>query len=287
MLLCYMGSQYSEYQIAHMFGVSDSTVFHCITDLLDSLVEDCQSAFIRWPDNHRALSIIAEFRAKRGIDGVIGAIDGSHIPISCPHDQPADYINRKGFHSIILQAVCDASLSFTDVYVGWPGSVHDARVYRNSPIFAALTDKPNSVCPNGSFLLGDAAYPLSSTILTPFKDTGNLTQQQANYNFCHSSTRMAIERAFGLLKGRFRRLKMVNVVCPVKRNRVIVAACILHNICLLSEDQLTEEGAQELEQLIVDGDSHEVNGFEAVERASVDGKEKREQVMQDLYSNRH
>jgi len=93
---------------------------------------------------------------------------------------------------------------------------------------------------------------------------------------------MAIERAFGLLKGRFRRLKMVNVVCPVKRTRVIVAACILHNICLLSEDMLTEEGAFELEQLIANGGSHEVNNFEAVERASVDGKEMRQQIMQYL-----
>ena len=55
-------------------------------------------------------------KEKRGIDGVIGAIDGSHIAISCPREQPADYINRKSFHSIIVQAVCDHTLAFTDIY---------------------------------------------------------------------------------------------------------------------------------------------------------------------------
>lgn len=33
----------------------------------------------------------------------IGAIDGTHIRIDAPKENPADYINRKGFHSIQLQ----------------------------------------------------------------------------------------------------------------------------------------------------------------------------------------
>ena len=34
-----------------------------------------------------------------------------------------------------LQVVCDNDMKFTDVYCGWPGAVHDARVLRNSPLF--------------------------------------------------------------------------------------------------------------------------------------------------------
>lgn len=277
-----MGTQQTEYQIGHIFGVSDSTVFSCINRLVDILFDDCTSTFIRWPDTTRLQSVIAEFRQKRGIIGVIGAIDGTHIPIACPHDQPADYFNRKGFHSVILQAVCDANLSFTDVYVGWPGSVHDARVFRNSPVFNALTENPASVCPSGSFLLGDAAYPLTPNMLTPFKDTGKLSKEEVHYNFCHSSTRMSIERAFGLLKGRFQRLKKLNVACPAKRTRVVVVACILHNICLLGDDRLTDEGMQDIEKLIADGDNHEVNNFQTIERDRSDGKEKRQEVMKCL-----
>jgi len=235
-LLYYMCTQSTEYQIAQIFGISDSTVFNCIAHLIDVLYEDCQSALIRWPVGDRLMQVVQGFRSKRDIDGVVGAVDGCHIAIACPNENACDYVNRKGYHSVVLQAVCDNDLFFTDVYVGWPGSVHDARVYRNSPLGESLETDPDRLCPNGLFLLGDAAYPLSCELMTPIKDTGSLSNAETYYNFCHSSTRMTIERAFGLLKGRFRRLKFVNVVNAEKRVRVVVVACMLHNICLLAQD---------------------------------------------------
>jgi hypothetical protein len=39
----------------------------------------------------------------QGFPGVIGAIDGCHIPIKQPRHNAHDYYNRKQFHSIILQ----------------------------------------------------------------------------------------------------------------------------------------------------------------------------------------
>jgi hypothetical protein len=80
---------------------------------------------------------------------VIGLIDGCHIPISTPKTDPENYVNRKGFHSVLLQAVCDDKLLFTDLYVGWPGSVHDARVFRRSPLAANL--ESGHFCPGNTF----------------------------------------------------------------------------------------------------------------------------------------
>jgi len=251
-LLYYLCTQSTEYQIAQIFGISDSTVYKCIARLIDILYEDCQSALIRWPAGDRMLQVVQAFKGKRDISGIIGAIDGSHIAINCPDENACDYVNRKGFHSVVLQAVCDSDLYFTDVYVGWPGSVHDARVYRNSPLCESLETDPERLCPNGLFLLGDAAYPLTCQLMTPIKDTGSLTNSDTYHNFCHSSSRMVIERAFGLLKGRFRRLKFVNVVDAQKRVRLIVVACMLHNVCLLAQSG-SEQIAHDNETMISEG----------------------------------
>ena len=58
-----------------------------------------------------------------------GVVDGSHIPIVSPQYYPADYYNRKGWHSVILQGTVNHLGQFIDVNVGWPGRVHDARVF--------------------------------------------------------------------------------------------------------------------------------------------------------------
>ena len=46
-------------------------------------------------------------------------------------------------------------------------------------------------------------------LLTPFGDNGHLSGPEVNYNEKHAKTRQTIERAFGRLKGRWRRLKFI------------------------------------------------------------------------------
>lgn len=137
-------------------------------------------------------------------------------------------------------------MRFTDVYAGWPGKVHDAKVFRNSPIAEHL----QRLCGEGH-ILGDSAYPNLPYLLTPFRDNGHLTHIQKSYNRVHASIRVTAERAFGLLKGRFVRLQ--NVVQQDIETIVmtILSGCVLHNMCLMNMD-VVEEVLQEdhLPQLI-------------------------------------
>lgn len=59
--------------------------------------------YIQWPSRDRAMSIMNGFEESSGFPKTIGAIDGTHIHIDAPKKNPADYVNRKGFHSIQLQ----------------------------------------------------------------------------------------------------------------------------------------------------------------------------------------
>jgi len=71
---------------------------------------------------------------------------------------------------------------------------------------------------------------------------------------------MAIERSFGLLKGRFHRLKFVDVRNPTRRVMTVVAACVLHNICMS-----VKQNQQDIVTLIAEGQELPVQQLEAVE----------------------
>lgn len=135
-----------------------------------------------------------------GIPGVVGSIEGTHITIKQPVNNAVDFYNRKEQHSVILQAVSNEKKIFIDIFVGMPGRIHDARVFRNSPLFQRLTDNPHLLLPN-QHLLGDAAYPLMLNVMKPYRDNGHLTHRQRRFNQRLSSQRAVVEMAFGLLKG--------------------------------------------------------------------------------------
>ena len=134
-----------------------------------------------------------------------------------------------------LQGICDAQMQFLDVYCGWPGSVHDARVFKNSP---AQRKMQSGVIAPKYHILGDSAYALQLNVMTPFRDNGHLNDIQKKYNKLHSSTRSVVERAFGLLKGKFRRLKYLDMVLLKDIPKVITTACALHNFILKNENDI-------------------------------------------------
>ena len=59
---------------------------------------------IQWPIDRRAMEVMEGFVAMKGFPHILGAIDGCHIPIKALNFCPENYVNRKGFHSVILYA---------------------------------------------------------------------------------------------------------------------------------------------------------------------------------------
>ena len=104
-------------------------------------------------------------------------------------------------------------------------------------------------------LVGDMAYPCRPWMLAPFKGhKDGLTREEYHWNYVQSSTRMCIERAFGMLKGRWRiLLKRVNV--HLKNVPDLVSTCLLlHNICIIFRDNFWKnEWLQEATDDVHDG----------------------------------
>ncbi|KAK9729885.1 DDE superfamily endonuclease [Popillia japonica] len=119
-------------------------------------------------------------------------IDGTHIKIDKPTERHTDYCNRKGYYSIIVQGVCDERKKFINIFIGFPGSTHDARVFKNSTLYEKLQ---NSI--NDFYILGDSAYPILPYLMIPYKDNGHLRPAQKHFNKKISSARVFIEHTFG------------------------------------------------------------------------------------------
>ena len=139
-----LGSNSELQIICNLFGFGVSTTCVALHEVCHAIVANLAVKHINFPTGESLRKIINGFLSKWVYPQYTGVINGSHISIIVPTKNPVNYYNRKGHHSLILQAVVDHEYKFLDVCVGWPGSVHDARVLGNSKIY--------SKCESGSSL---------------------------------------------------------------------------------------------------------------------------------------
>lgn len=234
--------------VARVFNVPKSTVHRVVHKVANYICRNLRRA-VALPQAAELAAVgqgFAQLSGSPAFTNVVGAIDGSHIRIKPPARHRIDYLNYKGFYSINMQAVCDSTGRFLDIFVGYPGSVHDTRVMKNSSLY-----KVRRYPPPGYILLGDGGYPCLDTpicLMTPYKEpvTGPV---QGRYNYRHAKGRSIIERAFGVMKTRWRcTLFKALEVKPTFAPQVIASCAFLHNVCLDNGDLLEpdEDVAQDL-----------------------------------------
>jgi DDE superfamily endonuclease len=79
------------------------------------------------------------------MENIVGIVDGTHVAIVKPWKYPEeDYINRKGYHSLNVQVVCDHKLRITNINAKFPGRSHDSHVWRNSKVFTLMKANHNN-----------------------------------------------------------------------------------------------------------------------------------------------
>ena len=74
--------------------------------------------------------------------------------------------------------------------------------------------------------------------MKPYPERRAITPSQRSFNKALSRARVVVERAFGMLKGRWRCLLVTLDESVDKIPLSIIACCILHNICIEVRDDV-------------------------------------------------
>ncbi|KAH6761672.1 nuclease [Perilla frutescens var. hirtella] len=254
-------------EVSKRFGLGISTCHKLVLEVCSAIRSVLMPKFLQWPDERRSNEIKKEFEFLSGIPNVGGSMYTSHIPIIAPKERVALYFNKrhternqKTSYSITVQGVVDPKGVFTDICIGYPGSMSDDQVLEKSALFqrasrGALKDV---------WVAGNSSFPLMDWVLVPYTHS-NLTWAQHAYNEKVEELQRVAKESFMRLKARWsclqKRTEMKLQDLPV----VLGACCVLHNICEMRNEGLSEDLRFQIfdDQFIPENSVRSVNALHA------------------------
>eukprot|EP00794_Sanderia_malayensis_P006745 gene6745-7505_t len=139
-----------------------------------TVLNEVKNNYIQFPRTlEEKPNAIATFRGRSSMPNVLGDIDGMHIKIRAPRENKKDFYSRYQQYDVVCQGIVDGNMKFLDIVAGFPSSMHDGRVLRNTSISTVLdrgfgepvVDWNNTrISP---YLIRDSEYPLIESIMKP------------------------------------------------------------------------------------------------------------------------
>ncbi|GJV76279.1 ALP1-like protein [Tanacetum coccineum] len=182
---------------------------------------------------------------KHGLPGMLGSIDCMHWDWkNCPKALAAQFKRRDHkYPTIMLEAVADQRLWIWHAYFGVPGANNDLNVLYGSPLFDDELAGTAPECPfevnghiyNKGYYLADGIYPTWSVFVKTFSVAK--TEKTLKFKRIQESSRKDIERAFGVLQGRWGIIRQPARAFEINALKRIMYCCVmLHNMILEDED---------------------------------------------------
>eukprot|EP00171_Calliarthron_tuberculosum_P000008 IDg8t1 len=216
----------TKYEYSHgMLSKAYDRVVNALCDISDS--------YISWPTSSERQRL-CNTGVSYGFDGCFFTVDGSTIPLAFkPSFDHEAFFDRKSRYSMNFMVTNDLNRRIINVVIGFPGSVHDARVLRAARYSNEALDALHFT--GSQYGLGDSAFAPSARIIVPYKKPLCLLSENAEFNTRLARLRILSENTIGILKGRWQSLKnlRLRVRSPADVKKVckhILACCVLHNV---------------------------------------------------------
>lgn len=229
--------------VSRRFGLGISTCHKLVLEVCSAIKNVLMPKYLQWPDEESVRMIKEDFGSVSGIPNVIGSMYTTHIPIIAPKISVAAYFNKrhternqKTSYSITVQGVVDPRGVFTDVCIGWPGSMPDDQVLEKS----ALYQRANNGLLKDVWVVGSSGYPLMDWVLVPYTQP-HLTWTQHAFNEKIGEIQRVAKDSFARLKGRWSCLQKRTEVKLQDLPVVLGACCVLHNICEMRNEEIEPE----------------------------------------------
>lgn len=226
--------------VSKRFGLGISTCHKLVLEVCAAIKTVLMPKFLQWPDDEKSKIVKDEFESISGIPNVGGSMYTTHIPIIAPKVSVAAYFNKrhternqKTSYSVTVQGVVDPKGVFTDVSIGWPGSMSDEKVLEQSSLY----QRANSGFLKDVWVVGGSGYPLLDWVMVPYTHQ-NLTWTQHAFNEKIGDIQNVAKEAFARLKRRWSCLQKRTEVKLLDLPVVLGACCVLHNICQMRNEEM-------------------------------------------------
>lgn len=228
--------------LSYSTRIAPNTLSEIIPETLKAIITVLDKEVIVCPSTTEEWQIVAEkFNTLWQFPHCLGALDGKHIDFRPPRKEESIYRNYKGKDSIVLLGLVNAEYKFLFVDIGKNGHIHDASVFRESPLAIKLYSQTLNVPLPSSLpgydrnlpyvIIADDAFPLKVNLMKPYPGRG-LTFEKKIFNYRLSRARRIVENAFGILVNRFRILMNIIPLSVEKVELITYACCVLHNYLL-------------------------------------------------------
>ena len=229
------GNAASSISLGNFFGISVGAVDVCKDAALEALLS-LEGNTHSWPSAEERRHVSTRIKDKHLFPDCVGLTDGTLLPLQFrPLLHGENCLSRKKFHAVVMLVVCDDNARTLHCHVGWPGSVHDDRVWRTCNLF----NKSEVVFSPREHSLGDSAFAASAIVMPPFKSTAGISppSNETAFNTLLAKPRVKSEHCIGILKGRFPflkgiRLRLGNRLHMKRLIDHVRGAVVLHNFLI-------------------------------------------------------